>query len=128
MRRILYCICWLCCLLLLGLPATAQDDPPYIYYYSGTLNGIVVERADGTDSRILGQGLMPEAANFVDGPGWSPDGRWFAWRGYVPLEFGGSAPRGSYVVNINVDLPFEPPQNTTSAGAYLGWKWHEDAE
>jgi hypothetical protein len=77
-------------LLLLVSPVTAQestetpttvDDVPYIYYYSGALNGIVIERADGTDSRIIGQGLVDDAASIygVQGAGWSPDGRWFAW-------------------------------------------------
>ena len=76
-------------ILLLILPMTSQtatvappDDAPapYIYYYSEALNGIVIERADGTDSRIIGQGLVDEDVNFIYGPGWSADGTWFAWR------------------------------------------------
>lgn len=62
--------------------STPPETPsaPYIYYYSHALNGIVVERADGSDSRILGQGLVDEPDSAVYGPGWSFDGRWFAWR------------------------------------------------
>ena len=55
---------------------TTEDDVPYIYYYSNVLNGIVIERADGTDSRIIGQGLVDEDVAAIYGPGWSPDGRW----------------------------------------------------
>ena len=65
---------------LLGALPARQDDVPYIYYYSGALNGVVIERADGTDSRLIGQGLADDDTLFVQGPGWSPDGRWFAWR------------------------------------------------
>jgi hypothetical protein len=76
-------------LLLLIFPAAAQevtispsteDAAPYIYYYSEALNGIVIERADGTDSRIIGQGIVDEDVTFTYGPGWSADGSWFAWR------------------------------------------------
>jgi len=99
----LFCATWI--IILVMLPAFAQDvdtadNVPYIYYYSNVLNGIVIERVDGTDSRIIGQGLMPESATVVDGPGWSPDGRWFVWRGYQPLEFGFYMPQGSYGVSI----------------------------
>lgn len=56
-----------------------DDDPvPYLYYYSDVLNGIVIERADGTDSRLIGQGITL-CSQRLAGPGWSPDGKWFAW-------------------------------------------------
>jgi hypothetical protein len=76
-------------------------DAPYIYYYSRALNGVVIERANGSDSRIVGKDLMPEPAEIVVGPGWSPDGRWFAWHGYRPLEFGFSIPQGAYAVSVD---------------------------
>jgi WD40 repeat protein len=55
-----------------------MSDAPYLYYYSG--NGFVIERADGSDSRVLGNGLTPttEYMNFVDAA-WSPSGQWLAW-------------------------------------------------
>jgi hypothetical protein len=68
--------------LLAGMVGAEFSEAPYLYYYSHALNGIVIERADGTDSRIVGQGLIryPKQVFAVSGPGWSPDGRWFAWR------------------------------------------------
>lgn len=110
-------------MLLVSMPVQEQPETeaPYIYYYSNVLNGVVIERADGTDSHILGQGLMPEPAAVVDGPGWSPDGRWFAWRGYRTLDFGFYIPQGSYAVNIenqSLDMLAEFP---VSIDALL---WH----
>jgi hypothetical protein len=47
-----------------------SSDVPYIYYFSSLDNGLIIERADGTDSRL-----------FPDVPfghlNWSPSGRWF---------------------------------------------------
>ncbi|HLY26280.1 MAG TPA: hypothetical protein VKQ72_08065, partial [Aggregatilineales bacterium] len=72
-------------------PLQAQPEAvPYIYYFSNTLKAFVIERADGTDTRILGDGLLaPDASEYanaysegyylIDGPGWSPSGRWLAW-------------------------------------------------
>src|SRR5688572_18563127 len=51
---------------------------PFIYYESK--DGYVIERADGTDSHILGEGLTLEAAQAY--ASWSPSGAWLAWRGY----------------------------------------------
>ncbi len=68
--------------------AQAQtSDAPYIYYFSNQLNAFVIERADGSDPHLLGDGLMTFTAEprdifsgiYVDGPGWSPSGQWFAW-------------------------------------------------
>ncbi len=64
--------------------AHAQESSnPYIYYFSDTLNAFIIERADGTDTRVLGEGLMGFTASadniYVIGPGWSPSGQWFAW-------------------------------------------------
>lgn len=68
---------------MLIVPVYAQDassdDVPYLYYYSNVLKGIVIERADGTDSFILGRGLVEENVQWSRGPGWSTDGTWFAW-------------------------------------------------
>lgn len=69
--------------LLTALPSSqlsAQDnsasDAPYIYYYSDWLNAFVIERADGSDSRLFGQGVITAEANNVSGA-WSPSGEWF---------------------------------------------------
>ncbi len=67
-----------------AVPARGQSsNAPYIYYYSDEINAFIIERADGTDTRILGAGLMPPLGGdlaYVSGPGWSPSGKWFAWQ------------------------------------------------
>lgn len=72
--------------LLLGFPGAAQEAPPYIYYYSFQHNAFIVERADGTEVRAFG--TVPHAGPLsrIEGPGWSPDGQWFAYS-WVPSEF-----------------------------------------
>ncbi len=64
-----------------GQAGGENSDAPYLYYFSNDLNAWVIERADGTDRRLLGQGLMPDELDEVYGPGWSPTGKWFAWQG-----------------------------------------------
>lgn len=59
-----------------------EDEAPYLYYYSTLLNGIVIERADGSDSRVIGGDVMPPETDTVYGE-WSPTGEWFAWRSGV---------------------------------------------
>ncbi|HEX3049799.1 MAG TPA: hypothetical protein VHP83_04025 [Aggregatilineaceae bacterium] len=56
-----------------------QDQPPFIYYYSTQLNSFVIERTDGTDSTLLGQGLVTEPVLY--GAEWSGAGHWLLWRG-----------------------------------------------
>ncbi|GIK63887.1 MAG: hypothetical protein BroJett018_16810 [Chloroflexota bacterium] len=73
---------------------------PYIQYYSPALGGIVVERADGTDSRILGRGLVPFWHDTVSGPGWSPSGEWFAWTSWQSA-FEAATPTNAYVVKTD---------------------------
>ncbi|HLY26864.1 MAG TPA: hypothetical protein VKQ72_11025, partial [Aggregatilineales bacterium] len=64
-----------------NVPAHAQgQDVPYLYYFDYKSSSFVVERADGSDLRILGDGLMSSHVGYaIAGPGWSPSGRWFAW-------------------------------------------------
>lgn len=67
------------------------SDAPYLYYFSNRLRAFVIERADGTDTRLLGVGAMDNHLLFtadddnfvVNGPGFSPSGRWFAWSAYA---------------------------------------------
>lgn len=62
-----------------GLHTTsAQDAAPYLYYFHPDVNAWVIERADGKDSRLLGQGLSDENTNAAEGS-WSYSGKWFAW-------------------------------------------------
>jgi WD40 repeat protein len=59
----------------------SNEPIPYIYYYSDLQHAWIVERADGTDSRLLAQGVMPEDYNSIDSVHWSPSGEWLAWTG-----------------------------------------------
>lgn len=57
---------------------------PFIYYYSVTRHAFIIERADGSESRILADYRIPSSCYDSDncsleGPGWSPSGQWFAW-------------------------------------------------
>jgi len=72
--------------------ATAQDDPPYIYYVSYQHNVFIVERADGTDARAFGADIPDLAKEWVYGPGWSPNGQYFAL--HFPLT---RYPNGGYI-------------------------------
>lgn len=69
--------------ILLPLPGHAQDaeDIPYLYYFDSAQRAFIIERADGTDRRILGAGLLDddEGGVVISGPGWSPEGRWLAF-------------------------------------------------
>lgn len=87
---------------LLFVHVQAQDNlAPYIYYYSNALNAFIIERADGSDSRLLGQDVMPpQRADLILGPGWSPDGNWLAWSAMTLSAFSGSS-WGAYVVHVN---------------------------
>ena len=47
-------------LLLTVSPASSQPEPaPYLYYFSEERHAFIIERADGTESRLLGQGVIP---------------------------------------------------------------------
>jgi hypothetical protein len=99
MRRLLFLFA-----VLLTSNAAAQDlpasDAPYIFYYSAALNGFVIERADGTDSRIIGQNVMEQPARNLTGPGWSPSDRWLAWSVVHPEPYQ-YLPGQGYLINID---------------------------
>jgi hypothetical protein len=60
----------------------AQEHIPYIYYYSSQYSSIIVERADGSDSHSFDIGdHVP-----IFGPGFSPDGDWFASSAFQNME------------------------------------------
>lgn len=61
-----------------------KNEAPFIYYYTPVNKAFIIERADGKDSRILTNFVIPASCHeaddcSVDGPGWSPSGQWFAW-------------------------------------------------
>ncbi len=67
--------------------AAAETTPaPYLYYYSRMLGGLIIERADGTDSRLIGADVIPPSMTGLQGPGWSPSGKFFA-AGGVNYDF-----------------------------------------
>ena len=70
------------CNLLVIMPVHGQPEeaPPYLYYYSSLLGGLIIERADGTDSRHIGADIIPPDMTGLGGPGWSPSGNYFAAR------------------------------------------------
>ena len=78
--RLFACVLTSVLALLLAIsPASSQPEPaPYLYYFSEERHAFVIERADGTDSRLLGQGSIPINAVGADGA-WSPSGEYFAW-------------------------------------------------
>src|SRR5262245_15223460 len=82
------------------LPANAAPEkPPFIYYYSQDKSVFIIERADGSESRILAPYTLhptPGVDEDVIGPGWSPSGRWFAWSS--TLEAGTGEPHNVFVV------------------------------
>src|SRR5690606_33237690 len=66
-------------LLMTVSPASSQSEAaPYLYYFSEERHAFVIECADGTDSRLLGQGSIPINAVGADGA-WSASGEYFAW-------------------------------------------------
>lgn len=81
-------LCWLfrgvmCVALLAAVFATASvsaqsDRAPYLYYFSPDLNAFVIERADGSQSRLIGPGLADIGTDSASGA-WSPSGKYFAW-------------------------------------------------
>ena len=60
-------------------PRPQARNLPYLYYYSAIHHAFIVERANGTDSHLLGEGVMPATDIRVRGDGWSASGNWFMW-------------------------------------------------
>ncbi|MCL4880439.1 MAG: WD40 repeat domain-containing protein [Anaerolineae bacterium] len=87
----------ICVLLLLMLiphgytqePSNEPSTAPALYFYSGFYGGFIVERADGTDSHLMGMNVEYSYHNSRWGPGFSPSGRWFAWMSGQYRGYGG---------------------------------------
>jgi hypothetical protein len=67
-----------CALFLFAHGVGAQATLPYVYYYSEPQNAFRIEQANGQEQHLLPVELTSEYG-MVGGPGWSPDGEWFAW-------------------------------------------------
>jgi hypothetical protein len=50
-----------------------------VYYYSPSENAFAVELADGSDPREFGTDVLSQIPIVAGGPGWSPNGEWFAF-------------------------------------------------
>jgi hypothetical protein len=87
-------------LLVIATPTAAQPEPPYLYYYSRMLGGIIIERANGTDSRIIGQDVIPAGLTGIAGPGWSPSGKYFAVTG-INYDTHSSSITRTYVIDTS---------------------------
>ena len=117
---------WLSTQLLNIQAQNPQDNPvPYLYYYSNFYNAIVVERADGTDTHLVGAGFAPEQTNDALSVGWSTSGRWLAW---IP-RYLGVATYDELYAPIIVDtlsnqpaIEFEP----SLSASYLEWSPTDD--
>lgn len=79
----------------------AQSSAPFLYYYNQAQGAFIIERADGSDSRILANfEISPsqpdqEVHPIIVGPGWPPSGQWFAWR--ESTNYGGVS--SAHIVN-----------------------------
>lgn len=82
-------------IIIYSLPSYANDLAPYIYYYSHIENAFVVERADGTEARLLVSPILEDTPVSINGSGWSPDGSLFVFSVSPP-----SFPNG-HIININ---------------------------
>lgn len=58
---------------------TDDTAPPFVYYYSNTDQAWVIERADGTERHLFGNGLMYEVENSIAELHWSPSGAYLTW-------------------------------------------------
>lgn len=81
-----------------------SEDNPFLYYYSFQQEAFIVERVDGSDSRILAGYTLPEqhivaadGIGIIDGDGWSASGKWFAWTSRTTAGAGGL--QNAFLVN-----------------------------
>lgn len=80
-------------------PTRAQEtDMPFIQYYDRMAGGIVIERADGSERRIISSAMVQPNHDMIMGGGWSPSGEWVAWQSYL-YAFESTTLHGLSVVN-----------------------------
>jgi Tol biopolymer transport system component len=114
----------------LNVEAQSGSDAPFLYYYSREQKAFIVERADGSESRVLAEydlheGVAPDA---ITGPGWSPSGKWFAWTKYN-LEGGALLESVALLVHRdggNLVSLAHPPDDSQYASVHLYWSPVED--
>lgn len=87
MRNTIRCLIMLTFALSMSVAVAEQEasDAPFVYFYSYDDSAFIIQRADGTDRRILTEYTplyrpSPERwGGNIYGPGWSPSGQWFVW-------------------------------------------------
>jgi hypothetical protein len=92
-RLLIAALCLMLCLSVAPLLAQTNEPPPYLYYYSRMLGGLIIERADGTDSRHIAADVLPPKLADLSGPGWSPSGRYFAASKMTATQYGSEVVR-----------------------------------
>lgn len=103
--------------------AVAEDTPSYLYYYSRMLGGIIIERADGTDSRLIGADVIPPGMDGLRGLGWSPSGRYFLATSINYSDGGHYNVQGIYLFD---DAGQQPIPYLATAGAVYTAQWSPD--
>lgn len=102
------------------------SDAPFLYYYSSQQEAFIIERADGTDSRILADYKLPQlegssqSGGRIEGPGWSPTGKWFAWTAMPHIRV---SDLSAYVVSRDGNQTFlvkDPPPEAVALGSAPG--------
>ncbi|MBZ0319743.1 MAG: hypothetical protein K8L91_25260 [Anaerolineae bacterium] len=97
--------------------AEGQSNAPFIYYYSANQKAFVIERADGSESRVLTSYAFPEDTQgdaWVTGPGWSSSGQWFAWTATTTMggtPAGRPQEAGAFLINARGGTPISLLQN-----------------
>ncbi len=89
-----------------SIQAQPDTPPPYLYYYSQLLGGLIIERADGTDSRQIAADVIPPNMSGLNGPGWSPSGKYFAANGFNYGDYNASS-QGSYLIDTQGHRVFD---------------------
>ncbi|MBZ0318946.1 MAG: hypothetical protein K8L91_21200 [Anaerolineae bacterium] len=89
-----------------GQAGSEDSDAPYLYYFDSAARYWVIEKADGTDKHILGEGLVQRAPDAytvdVGGPGWSPSGQWFAFTSRSVFGMIGSTPsEQAHIISVD---------------------------
>jgi hypothetical protein len=102
-------------------PLQAQSDspPPYLYYYSQLLGGLIIEHPDGTDSRQIAADVIPPNLTGLVGPGWSPSGKYFAAYGVDYSGYGGYN-ASAYLIDLN-GHPVAPWLNNIDLTSSMQW-------
>lgn len=75
-----------------------KDYSPFLYFYSEQEKAFLIERAGGTDIRVLSKYTLPEN-HLIGGPGWSPSGKNFAW--FSSSEYGPYVDQPSFAFLVN---------------------------